>query len=119
MLKNYSKSYSKLIKKLNNQNLKIIYHNDIGCYSLITTTTNNKVFYIVESADSKNDIYKYIIKNTKKVYGNYILYFKNKYYKMPLLNLSTNDLYYDIDNSTINFDNFDIIIDNYYEKRVK
>ena len=39
--------------------------------------------------------------------------------KMPLLNLSTNDLYYDIDNSTINFDNFDIIIDNYYEKRVK
>lgn len=56
MLKNYSKSYSKLIKKLNNQNLKIIYHNDIGCYSLITTT-NNKVFYIVESADNKNDIY--------------------------------------------------------------
>ena len=27
-------------------------------------------------------IYKYIIKNTKKVYNNYILYFKNKYYKM-------------------------------------
>lgn len=116
MLKNYSKSYSNLFKKLNNSNLKIVYNNESHDYSLVTTINNN-IFYIVESANNKNEIYKYIIKNTKKVYNNYILYFKNKYYKIPMFNLSTNDIYYDMYNSTINFDNFDDIINDYYESQ--